>query len=76
LLTRRHTDHFWWIVIILNIALSLLDERKLKKAGYQTSKMGSAWLVPIYLYKRATTLKQNLGYFFVWLACFGASLFL
>jgi hypothetical protein len=76
LLTGRHVDRFWWITIVLNVALSLLDERKLKKAGYYTKKMGSAWIVPVYLYKRATTLKQNLAYFFVWIVCFGLSLFM
>ena len=30
-----------------------------KKAGHDTSKMGSAWIVPVYLYKRAHVLKQN-----------------
>jgi hypothetical protein len=75
-LTGRHLDRFWWITIVLNIGLSLLDQRKLKKAGYETSKMGNALLVPIYLYKRATTLKQSLGYFFVWIASFAISFFL
>lgn len=74
--TGSYSDQYWWITIVLNVLLSVLDERKLKKAGYNTKAMGSAWLVPVYLYKRATTLKHNLAYFFLWIASFFASLFL
>jgi hypothetical protein len=47
-----------------------MDEKKLVKAGVDTSKMGSAWLIPIYLYKRAEVLKQSPAYFWVWLIAF------
>jgi hypothetical protein len=71
--TQAHK--YWWITVVLNIGLSLWDEHKLRKAGYDTKKMGGAWLVPVYLYRRATVLKHNLGYFFVWIASFFFSLF-
>lgn len=65
------SGHFLYITIILNIALSYLDEKKLKKAGTDTSTFGRwVWLVPVYLYQRSQALKQNLAYFIVWLVCF------
>ena len=67
-------DAFWWVTLALNVALSLMDERKLKAAGHDTKRMGGAWLVPVYLYKRSRVLKHNLAYFIVWVLCFIAIL--
>ncbi|HOE63129.1 MAG TPA: DUF4339 domain-containing protein [Candidatus Sumerlaeota bacterium] len=61
----------WVITVVLNIVLATIDEKKLKIAGHDTSKMGQAWLVPVYMFKRAKVLKQNLAYFIVWCVCFG-----
>jgi GYF domain 2 len=72
--SRTTIGKFWWVTLALNIGLSLLDERKLKAAGHDTKKMGGAWLVPVYLYKRSQVLKQNLAYFIVWVVCFLAML--
>ena len=69
-LSQRSLDSFWWVTLALNIVLSLIDERRLRAAGHDTKKMGAAWLVPVYLYKRATVLKQNRAYFIVWCVCF------
>lgn len=60
----------WFVTLILNIVLSLADEKKLKRQGIDTSQLGSAWLVPVYLYKRAQVLKQNIAYFIVWIVSF------
>ncbi len=68
-----NAGHFFYVSLALNIALSLLDERMLKRAGHDTSKL-RAWLVPAYLYQRAQQLRQNLAYFVVWLVCFAAVL--
>ncbi len=68
-----NAGHFFYVSLALNIALSLLDERLLKRAGHDTSKL-RAWLVPVYLYQRAQQLRQNLAYFVVWLVCFAAVL--
>ena len=68
--SRSSINNFWWVTLALNIGLSLLDERKLKAAGHDTKKMGGAWIVPVYLYKRSQVLKQNLAYFIVWVVCF------
>lgn len=67
---------FFLITPILNIVLSIVDERKLKKAGHDTSKMGMAWLIPVYLFKRSKVLKQELSYFIVWIVCFVIVLFI
>ena len=65
------SGHFIFITLILNIALSFLDEKRLKKAGTDTSTFGGwVWLVPVYLYQRSQALKQNLAYFIVWVVCF------
>lgn len=63
---------FWYITLILNSALAIWDEKRIKKAGINTSKFYLwAWiLVPVYLFKRSRALKQNLSYFIVWMVCF------
>ena len=63
-------DDFWWTTLVLNIALSLADEKKLKTAGHDTARMGLAFIVPVYLFKRAEVLKQNNSYFIVWVVMF------
>lgn len=73
-LTQKDIGNFWWVTLVLNIVLSTLDEKKLQKAGHDTSRMGSAWLVPVYLYKRAEVLKQKNTYFIVWVVLFCLSL--
>lgn len=65
------SENYWYITLILNIALSYFDEMRLKKAGHNTDKFkGWVWLVPVYLYQRAKNLNQNLAYFIVWIVCF------
>lgn len=65
------SGEFFYITIMLNVALSFWDEKKLKNAGTNTEKFnGMVWLVPVYLYQRAKALKQNLAYFITWIACF------
>lgn len=66
---------FWYITLILNIALSIFDEMSLKKGGTNTKAFkGWVWLVPVYLFQRAKTLKHNLAYFIVWIVCFVLSI--
>ena len=67
-----NASNLWFITIVLNIILCIFDEQKLKKAGHDTSKI-QGWvifLIPVYLFKRATALRQSLAYFYVWLAVF------
>lgn len=62
---------YWFITLALNVGLSYFDEGRLNRAGYDTGKFKAmAWLVPVYLYKRAKALNQSLGYFIVWMVCF------
>ncbi len=72
--THKPISDFWWATLVLNIALSMADEKKLQKAGHDTEKMGGAWLVPVYLFNRAKVLKQNNAYFIVWVVLFCLSL--
>ncbi|VVE15957.1 DUF4339 domain-containing protein [Pandoraea soli] len=65
------SNQYWYITLLLNIGLSLLDDRQLKRAGVNTSAFGKfAFIVPVYLWKRATSLRQPKAYFWVWLAAF------
>lgn len=65
-----NNNQFWYITLVLNIALGFWDEQRLKKAGHNTDKFkGWAWLVPVYLFQRAKALKQNYAYFVVWIIC-------
>jgi len=65
------SGEFWYVTLLLNIGLSWFDERRLRKAGYDTSKFGKwIWLVPVYLYKRAKACGHSLAYFIAWMVCF------
>ena len=67
--------NLWFVTLLINIILSSIDERKLKAAGHNTKLMGSAWLIPVYLFKRAKVLKQSNAYFIVWCILFVLMLF-
>lgn len=69
-LTHTNFNAFWFVTLALNFFLSYQDEKKLQKAGYDTSKLGSSFLIPFYLFKRAEMLNQNNAYFWVWLILF------
>lgn len=64
----------WISTLIINIGLSLLDEKKLEKQGIDMSQLGNAWLVPVYLYKRAKYFGHSMAYFIVWLVTFFISM--
>ncbi|MDD2338536.1 MAG: zinc ribbon domain-containing protein [Geobacteraceae bacterium] len=61
---------FQFATLALNITLAVMDEKKLQQLGYDTSSFGGAWLIPVYLYKRAKMFNHNLAYFIVWIVCF------
>ena len=44
--------------------------KKLVQDGIDTEKMGSSWLIPVYLYKRAEILNHSPVYLWVWIATF------
>jgi hypothetical protein len=49
--------------------LSYFDSVKLASAGHNLRALGlgSAWIVPVYMYNRARAFKQSLAYFIVWM---------
>jgi hypothetical protein len=62
------------VFLAINIILCFIDDKILEKSGYDTDSL-DAWLVPVYLYKRAKMLGHNLAYFIVWCVSFGLSFF-
>lgn len=70
-LVALRTGEMWYITPLLNIALAIADERKLTKAGHDTSRFSAwCWLVPVYLYQRHMALRQDISYFVTWMVCF------
>ncbi|MBU3021647.1 DUF4339 domain-containing protein [Aestuariibacter sp. A3R04] len=62
---------YFYITVILNVALSYWDEKRLSQAGHNTKKFkGMTWLVPVYLFQRAKNLNHSMGYFAVWIVSF------
>lgn len=59
-----------WLYILANIAFCSLDERRLKAAGHQSPTSWMIFIVPVYLWKRASLLKQKNYYFWGWIAAF------
>jgi len=69
------SGRFWYLTLLLNIGLSLLDLQRLKAAGVDTRAYGRVvFLVPVYLWKRARSLHQQPITFWVWSAAFVLSL--
>ncbi|HFH3921545.1 DUF4339 domain-containing protein [Pseudomonas aeruginosa] len=68
-------NRYWYVTLALNIALSVLDSKRLKQAGYDVSRFkGWVFVVPVYLYQRSKLLNQNLAYFITWIVCFFISI--
>ncbi len=59
-----------WLYAVLNIAILLFDEYKLKKAGHAAPVKWWIFLVPVYLWKRAEMLGQSKNYFAAWMVMF------
>lgn len=71
-----NSSPYWFVTLALNIALSILDEKRLQSAGHDTKSFkGWTWIVPVYLYQRAKATHQSLAYFIVWIICFVLTLF-
>lgn len=67
-------NKFWWVTLALNLLLCYMDEKKLENQGVDTESMGSSFLIPIYLYKRASALNQSPIYLWVWISTYIISL--
>lgn len=61
------------LYIITNVALCSLDGWKLKAAGHRAPVMAWVFLVPVYLWKRASLLRQSRAYFWGWITALVAS---
>ncbi|SFE32621.1 protein of unknown function [Thermoanaerobacter thermohydrosulfuricus] len=70
ILLNKNISRFWLVTYILNSLFASADNRRLKEAGYNTDKLGSSWLVPVYLFKRAKLLNQSKSYAIVWCVTF------
>jgi hypothetical protein len=63
--------NIWWVYICLNILACGLDMLKLEKAGQKAPVNWSVFLVPVYLWKRASILlHKNRIYFWAWCVSF------
>lgn len=63
-----HAHKYWYVTLLLNLLLCVLDERQLKKAGHNTAHFrGWIWLIPVYIFQRAKALHQSKAYFVVWI---------
>jgi hypothetical protein len=71
-----HRADLWWVYLSLNVGLCFWDVQRLKAAGYRAPTSTLAFLVPAYLWQRATLLKQPKVHAGVWIACFVLTLFL
>ena len=57
--------------LAVNSGLAIFDESIVKKAGYESNNIVWAiFLVPVYLWQRATITKQSRSYFWIWIVCF------
>lgn len=73
--TALQTNRFWYVTLLLNIGLSVLDYKRLEKAGINTEGFGKAALiVPVYLWKRAKSLQYGVHFFWIWMASFALTL--
>ncbi|SDE01288.1 protein of unknown function [Paracidovorax valerianellae] len=61
---------FFFLTVAFNVLIAFVDERWLWRAGHDTAGFrGWVWLAPVYLYRRARRLGQNLGPLAAWVAC-------
>ena len=57
--------------LAVNSGLAILDESIIKKAGYESNNLiWAIFLVPVYLWQRATITNQSRSYFWIWIVCF------
>lgn len=66
----------WLIPALVNATLCILDEKQLKRAGYNSGWMTlfALLLAPVYLFMRAQRLRQTPSYGYVWIASFVVSI--
>jgi hypothetical protein len=65
-----------WIYLSLNIVLCIIDAQRLRLAGHQAPTQWMVFLIPVYLWKRASMLKQKQIYVIAWTIAFALSIYL
>lgn len=62
----------WWIGIICNVTVSLLDLNKIKRFGHATEKIDTwmAFIVPVYIFQRDKQLHAGMIRFWIWIGSF------
>ena len=61
-------------IILSNVIVLTSDAEALKKRGLDTSALGSAFLVPVYLFRRVNLVGGGYGYAVTWMITFFLSL--
>ncbi|MBI4028039.1 MAG: DUF4339 domain-containing protein [Verrucomicrobia bacterium] len=61
------------IIIVINCLMLSADEKKLRALGFKTESLGSAWLIPVYLFKRVQVVGSGYGYAVCWMITFFVS---
>ena len=59
-------SRFWYVTLALNSILCLIDQKNLEQAGIDEGLFKWVLLVPVYIYKRATAVWDDLSYFITW----------
>jgi len=59
-----------WLFFLLNVIFFSIDEKWLKKSGYEPPTSWWILLIPVYLWKRGTVVGDGRGYFIVWWVAF------
>lgn len=70
LLSLLFNSDMGWFALIINVILCVIDERRLKAAGYAAPETYWAVLIPVYLWKRANLIGHSKNYFYAWIAGF------
>jgi hypothetical protein len=65
-----------WVYWILNTILLSFDQMKLKNAGYKAPNFWLIIIIPVYLWRRSTILRQKRSYFWTWIFIFIFSIIL
>lgn len=66
----EHSSFAWVGYMIANTILCILDANRLKAAGRQAPSIVWLLLIPVYLWRRASSLGQPPNYFWAWLVAF------
>ncbi|MFP6557792.1 hypothetical protein WJ542_05565 [Paraburkholderia sp. B3] len=60
--------HYWWVAVICNYGLTLIDYLQLKKHQINTKQFGKlSFIIPVYLWRRCSAFQQSRVIFWVWL---------